>query len=382
MNSVKIPKIRINAECQRLLWLNLNIGLIAGALLINALFYAAVEDQRNYRFVATIGIIVSALIGSVLLERSMRQDFRNNLFDQLRMSSLSPWQMAYSRVLAAPVLAWVIFAVNWLALVVLSGGEDTFSRWDCMALPPLAWATACALLANAVQHNRAHTQWSGALVQLVLLYMAVHVFMMDVGWLYAYFIKAISSHTVLGERNWSGSWLHFASNSVLLAVFASIGLNAAMAQRMHLRPAGRVFTLLALASPLLVWQILFILPATAAVVLSQCWGICAILSFAMQDNTPERFKRIPAAFKSGSLKNIADALPAWVVLLPLSFIAAVAALGMDSASTVTLMLPGYGWLAVFGAAMLLAPRIRIGSYNRITTALAAYLLLRWLVGLF
>ena len=94
MNSVKIPKIRINAECQRLLWLNLNIGLIAGALLINALFYAAVEDQRNYRFVATIGIIVSALIGSVLLERSMRQDFRNNLFDQLRMSSLSPWQMA------------------------------------------------------------------------------------------------------------------------------------------------------------------------------------------------------------------------------------------------------------------------------------------------
>ena len=155
-----------------------------------------------------------------------------------------------------------------------------------------------------------------------------------------------------------------------------------MAQRMHLRPAGRLFTLLALASPLLVWQILFMLPAAVAAVLSQCWGICAILSFAMQDNTPERFKRIPAAFKSGSLKNIADALPAWVVLLPLSFIAAVAALGMDSASTVTLMLPGYGWLAVFGTAMLLAPRIRIGSYNRITTALAAYLLLRWLVGLF
>ena len=59
----------------------------------------------------------SVSFGRLYFDRKeFKQDISSNAFDQLRMSSLSAWQMAYSRVLAAPILAWVGFAIGWLVL--------------------------------------------------------------------------------------------------------------------------------------------------------------------------------------------------------------------------------------------------------------------------
>ncbi len=43
-SSVRIPKIFVNAEFQRLLWLNLNWGLIASVILVFGLFILMKTD--------------------------------------------------------------------------------------------------------------------------------------------------------------------------------------------------------------------------------------------------------------------------------------------------------------------------------------------------
>ena len=143
MNRIKPPKIMVNAEFQRLLWLNLNWGMVAGIFILYRLFAITKREGSEWSdhliMVSGFGLALSALAGYILIERSFKQDISSNTFDQLRMSSLSPWQMAYSRVLAAPVLAWVGFVIGWL---ILSLGVylimlKLFSYWSPLQLSHL-----------------------------------------------------------------------------------------------------------------------------------------------------------------------------------------------------------------------------------------------------
>ena len=69
----------------------------------------------------------AAISAYVLIERSLKQDIASNTFDQLRMSALSPWQMAYSRILVAPIMSWIAFAIGWLiTLVYLAVAKENF----------------------------------------------------------------------------------------------------------------------------------------------------------------------------------------------------------------------------------------------------------------
>ena len=116
--NIKTPKIWVNAEFQRLLWLNLSWGMIAGVAIIYALFAFAKDEYRAWHnhlaSIGGIGLMLSAIAGFVLVERSLKNDIAANAFDQLRMSALSPWQMTYSRIIAAPTVAWAGFVIGWL----------------------------------------------------------------------------------------------------------------------------------------------------------------------------------------------------------------------------------------------------------------------------
>ena len=117
---IKPPKIWVNAEFQRLLWLNLSWGMIAGVAIIYALFAFAKDEYRAWHnhlaSIGGIGLMLSAIAGFVLVERSLKNDIAANAFDQLRMSALSPWQMTYSRIIAAPTVAWAGFVIGYLLL--------------------------------------------------------------------------------------------------------------------------------------------------------------------------------------------------------------------------------------------------------------------------
>ena len=159
--NIKTPKIWVNAEFQRLLWLNLSWGMIAGVAIIYALFAFAKDEYRDWYYhllaVGAMGLVFSAITGFALIERSLKNDIAANAFDQLRMSALSPWQMAYSRIIAAPTVAWAGFAIGylllWLSFFLDNSQFKTTSEIVCtlLVVPFGAWIFACAVVANALQ---------------------------------------------------------------------------------------------------------------------------------------------------------------------------------------------------------------------------------------
>ena len=71
--NIKTPKIWVNAEFQRLLWLNLSWGMIAGVAIIYTLFAFAKYEYRAWHdhlaSIGGIGLMLSAVPGFVVVER-------------------------------------------------------------------------------------------------------------------------------------------------------------------------------------------------------------------------------------------------------------------------------------------------------------------------
>ena len=182
-NKLNIPKIRVNAEFQRLMWLNMSWGMIAGIIILYSLFiFAKANSEDLVEYIAGVGAF-GAFISSIALylqiERSLRQDVSSNAFDQLRMSSLSPWQMAWARIVVAPLTGWVIFLIGWIlmGLTMLHPdhkSNEFFIMW--VTMPLNSWVLACLILVNALQFKRGNNQWEGSLLQLLLLFVVMVMF--------------------------------------------------------------------------------------------------------------------------------------------------------------------------------------------------------------
>ena len=121
-----------NPEFQRQLWLNWRPSLIAWSLGLSALVLAlplalSDPDQRAARLgiTALAGLwMVTVVYGGTLAGRSLSEEARQNTWDWQRLSALSPWQMAWGKLLGATVPAW-LYAL-WLGLATLF----VSSAWD------------------------------------------------------------------------------------------------------------------------------------------------------------------------------------------------------------------------------------------------------------
>ena len=113
-----------NPEFQRQLWLNWrpsllgwSIGLVAVAL---AVPLAAAAKHERMQFVGVTAMVlmwVAAVVyGSVLASRSLSEEASQNTWDWQRLSALTPWQMAWGKLLGATTPAWLY--VLWFAMVV------------------------------------------------------------------------------------------------------------------------------------------------------------------------------------------------------------------------------------------------------------------------
>ncbi|MEQ6436507.1 hypothetical protein V8Z74_15955 [Comamonas sp. w2-DMI] len=114
-----------NPEFQRQLWLNWSPSLLAWSLGLSALVLALplvlapASERASYLGVtATAGLwMASAVYGSVLAGRSLAEEAGQNTWDWQRLSALSPWQMAWGKLLGSAVPAWMY--TLWFALAVL-----------------------------------------------------------------------------------------------------------------------------------------------------------------------------------------------------------------------------------------------------------------------
>ena len=370
---IKPPKIWVNAEFQRLLWLNLSWGMIAGVAIIYALFAFAKGEYRGWHNhlanIGGIGLMLSAVAGFVLVERSLKNDIAANAFDQLRMSALSPWQMTYSRIIAAPTVAWAGFVIGWFFIGCAyffgnnRGTTPAESVCFLLTMPFAAWTFACAVLANALQFGRGNRQYSGAVIQLILAFVVWSVFMADstyaLGKIFLYDSDNFPIiHTPSTKAMLLSTPFTLLISSVITAVFASLAVRAIMAWKLHLQSPRFTLLLLAVASPV----VYFWAAADKNVLLfllAQHYALLGFLSLVTQDNR-----------HFGKWKSWRE-LPVWLVALPLAMLAS-ALLGGGA------LLAPFMQILLFAAIALLCSNILSLRYNAMTLALSVFLLLRGL----
>ena len=369
--NIKTPKIWVNAEFQRLLWLNLSWGMIAGVAIIYALFAFAKYEYRAWHdhlaSIGGIGLMLSAIAGFVLVERSLKNDIAANAFDQLRMSALSPWQMTYSRIIAAPTVAWAGFVIGylllWLSFFLDNSQFKTTSEIVCtlLVVPFAAWTFACAVVANALQFGRGNRQYSGAVIQLILAFVVWSVFMSDsVDALRAVFPYDLESQQYTNPYysiDDVSTPFALLISSIITAVFASIAVRAIMAWKLHLQSPRFTLLLLAVASPVVYfWAadknvLLFLL--------AQHYALLGFVSLVTQNNR-----------HFGKWTSWSE-MPVWLVALPLAVVAS-ALLGGGA------LLAPFMQILLFAAIALLCGNILSLRYNAVTLALSVFLLLRGL----
>ena len=366
-NKLNIPKIRVNAEFQRLMWLNMSWGMIAGIIILYSLFiFAKANSEDLVEYIAGVGAF-GAFISSIALylqiERSLRQDVSSNAFDQLRMSSLSPWQMAWARIVVAPLTGWVIFLIGWILLGLTMShfnheDNDVFIMW--LTMPLYSWALACMILVNALQFKRGNDQWEGSLLQILLLFVVMVMFLTGM-------LSAAEDLSYLG-----GGVSNTASPiiaSIISVVLCSVAARAAMAERLHLRSSRLTFIVLGLLTPLA--AISFVSNYQQALyICAVAYGGMSILSLITQKQTT--FSSIGEFVRTRNRKPkwAIASLPAWMILLPLGLICAV----LLSADMV------WVYIGQFFLLILLVFSINQMKwrYNNITITLLIYLLLRGL----
>ena len=366
-NKLNIPKIRVNAEFQRLMWLNMSWGMIAGIIILYSLFVFANANSENLvEYIASVGAF-GAFISNIALylqiERSLRQDVSSNAFDQLRMSSLSPWQMAWARIVVAPLTGWVIFLVGWILIGLTMShfnheDSDVFIMW--LTMPLNSWALACLILVNALQFKRGNDQWEGSLLQLLLLFVVMVMFVTGM-------LSAAEDLSYLG-----GGVSNTASPiiaSIISVVLCSVAARAAMAERLHLRSSRLTFIVLGLLTPLASISLVSNYQQ-ALYICAVAYGGMSILSLITQKQTT--FSSIGEFVRARNRKPkwAIASLPAWMILLPLGLICAA----LVSAEMV------WSYIAQFFLLMLLVFSINQMKwrYNNITITLLIYLLLRGL----
>lgn len=368
-NKLNIPKIRVNAEFQRLMWLNMSWGMITGIIILYSLFiFAKANSEDLVEYIAGIGAFGTGISNIALylqIERSLRQDVSSNAFDQLRMSSLSPWQMAWARIVVAPLTGWVIFLVGWILLGLTMShfnheDNDVFIMW--LTMPLYSWALACMILVNALQFKRGNDQWEGSLLQILLLFVVMVMFLTGM-------LSAAEDLSYLG-----GGVSNTASPiiaSIISVVLCSVAARAAMAERLHLRSSRLTFIVLGLLTPLPLALISFVSNYQQALyICAVAYGGISILSLITQKQTS--FSSVGEFVRARNRKSkwAIASLPAWMILFPLGLICAV----LLSADLV------WSYITPFFLLILLVFSINQikWRYNNITIALLIYLLLRGL----
>ena len=331
-SSVRIPKIFVNAEFQRLLWLNLNWGLVASVILVFGLFIAMRTDSvRLADYLAglgSFGLLFAILACMILISRSLKRDISSNMFDQLRMSSLSPWQMAYSRLIAAPVLGWVVFACSWLCLIaayMIGAPKNDLTMMMLAMLPLSVWTLLCLFLTNSLQFKRGLQQWSGNGTQIVLLIINAAI-------MQPHLLGALSDiREKFDSADFTNSFVNFmmtpssvveaAFSSIWPAILMSIAVNAAMAQRLHLRPSKHIFLLCSLLLPFTYASQMLAMPwPLTCLQLAFSYASTAALSILCQDNRPSTFQTGLQALSQCDFRRAFNHLPSWIFLLPLALV--------------------------------------------------------------
>lgn len=172
----------MNPELRRNLWLELTthrllampavLFLVFGVLAANAGrdWPASVTSAATALFVALVVFWGSRQAGA-----SVTDEVRARTWDWQRLSSLTPWQMAWGKLWGATAFTWYGGLICIATLAVASGGMPTprETGWMVLALVSLGLAMQGASLAASLQAARKDSRLGQRVGTLILLPVAV-----------------------------------------------------------------------------------------------------------------------------------------------------------------------------------------------------------------
>lgn len=313
-----------NPELTRNLWLELTphrlIAMPAILGLIFALASTTVFGVVQGAALALFGVI-TILWGTQMCSESLLEEFRQGTWDTQRLSAMGPWQLAWGKLLGAPVFAWYGGAICLGVLVFSSAGRPV----ELPLLPLVLGALGLAVLAHAV----------GATVGLAAARSGLRtrstILLIGLLLLFPFLVPQLSALSPARTIDWFGlslSWMWFVVASLwAFAAWAVVGLWRLMCRELQVRKPpgawlGFTFFLTLYASGLAVGNVVESVATSIALVM---FAVMLSMSYSVVLFDPRDFislRRLLLHWQRGNKRRVWEELPCWTVTLPLALAAA------------------------------------------------------------
>lgn len=324
-----------NPEFKRNLWLELSpqrlvlmpavLGIIA-ALIV----YLSGEDGSAkallYSF-AVIGVVLVGAWGSFAVVASVNSEISERTWDQQRLSALSPWQMAWGKLLGSSIYPW--FGGLLCTAVVLISAVVVREHLERVIILTFAAILGILALHSWFMALRLYTMDANAANNdspLIKRLFGIYIFLQFVpGMLIALF--AVSSKNDLNTQfAWWGLPLGFSSLCLLMAVLLlALGLLAlwrSMSAQLMVHSTPWAWALGCTATGLMIAGFAYS-PNTSKL----CPAIVAVLAitscyFALftEKNNAMVWRAVIFHFKQGNWRRMLQILPLWVVSCVLALV--------------------------------------------------------------
>jgi hypothetical protein len=325
----------VNPELRRYLWLELGwhrlVVAPAALLLVFGLFGANAAEGADWRepiFPAALGLLffIVHLWGSRLASESVVDELRDRTWDLQRLSVLSPWTMAWGKLLGGPIAAWYagIFCFGALAVSGPAMLDARSLAWLLLALAASAVALHGTALAASLQAARKNAKSAG---RFATVFLVLPLFL-------AMWVMPVANERALGAFvHWHGFLVEriefLALSAAAFAAWAVFGAWRAMCRELQVRtlpwawPAFALFLAwwvsgFASGGEFGAWRAFVAFGVAACVVLTYV----ALFSDVTTAMVVRRFVTRAAG---GGLLRALEELPAWPGTLALGLVLALAA---------------------------------------------------------
>jgi hypothetical protein len=379
---LKLPKIRLNAEHQRQIWLNHSpLLLLATPIIYLMLIYAnydaevwLADPQRFYSRLSILGLgcYALSLFGLMtLIRRSVTSDLQSKFWDQIRMSSLTAWQLTWTRIFSAPHIAWL--ALGLASLLISYSGYHIAAQTlgttlaSLLLLTLLGCSCACLMLMHSLQLQRSNAEWQGSLLQaaLLLLMIASNKPMI------------LPVYLPLGGLSFSSAELPIGYSlglALLISTVLMISTILCFMHSLYLKPNQLHWHVLAVVSAIMLcgYQALWSAQPSNLQSCILVYSLWAWISLSTQDHRPHIWAEAVRHLQQQHYLAAISLLPTWLVLLPPALlILLLAGWVADLAPVIALLILWH--LLIYALLVILCARFS-QKFNAISLAMMLYLI--------
>lgn len=321
----------MNPELRRNVWLELSRHRVIAAPVVLVLLLLLVSANEEapwpaiFSWAAGIFVLVVHLWGTRKAAEAVTEEVRDRTWDWQRLSSLSPWAMAWGKLTGAPAFQWYVAAlcVVFMSIAALMDGSIRGAGWVALGLAASGLALHGAALAGSILASRKDSKFGSRLGTLLLVPIAIVVA-----------VAYMRPHEVeIAPVGWYGVSFdpqRFAAMAAaLFAVWAVVAAHREMQRELAVRavpwayPAFAIF----LGGFVAGFDALSLAGRGTAFVYATFIGSVGLVYYGLVADvtTASSLGRIAFHARGGRWRRAVQELPLWATMLPVAAVFAVAA---------------------------------------------------------